>query len=33
VEGTAGLTAKNAAAEIAMSGPTVNINKGALEVT
>jgi len=32
VEGTAGLTLKNAAAQIAMSGPTVNINNGALEV-
>lgn len=33
VEGTAGLTIKNAAAQIAMSGPTVNVNNGALEVT
>jgi phage protein D/phage baseplate assembly protein gpV len=33
VEGTAGLTLKNAAAQIAMSGPSVNINNGALEVT
>jgi len=33
VEGTSGLTVKNAAAQIAMSGPTVNINNGALEVT
>jgi phage protein D/phage baseplate assembly protein gpV len=33
VEGTAGATVKNAAAEVALSGPTVNINKGALEVT
>jgi uncharacterized protein involved in type VI secretion and phage assembly len=33
VEGTAGATVKNAAgAEVALSGPTVNINKGALEV-
>lgn len=32
-EGTAGATLKNAAAEVALSGPTVNINKGALEVT
>jgi uncharacterized protein involved in type VI secretion and phage assembly len=34
VEGTAGLTAKNAAgAQIAMTGPAVNVNNGALEVT
>ena len=32
VEGTAGLTIKNAAAQVALSGPTVNINNGALEV-
>lgn len=32
-EGTAGATLKNAAAEVALSGPSVNINKGALEVT
>jgi phage protein D/phage baseplate assembly protein gpV len=32
VEGTAGLTIKNAAAKVALSGPTVNINNGALEV-
>ncbi len=33
LEGTAGATLKNAAAEVALSGPTVNINKGALEIT
>ena len=34
VEGTASMTVKNGAGgEIAMSGPAVNINKGALEVT
>ena len=34
VEGTAGLTMKNATgAQIAMSGPSVNVNNGALEVT
>ena len=33
VEGTAGATLKNAAAKVALSGPTVNINNGALEVT
>jgi uncharacterized protein involved in type VI secretion and phage assembly len=33
VEGTAGVTIKNAAAQVALSGPTVNINNGALEVT
>jgi len=32
VEGTAGLTIKNAAAQVALNGPTVNINNGALEV-
>jgi Rhs element Vgr protein len=32
VEGTAGVTIKNVAAEIALSGPTINMNKGALEV-
>lgn len=32
VEGTAGLTLKNAAAQIAMNGPTVSVNNGALEV-
>ncbi len=32
VEGTASVTIKNAAAEIALSGPTINMNKGALEV-
>jgi uncharacterized protein involved in type VI secretion and phage assembly len=33
VEGTAGATLKNAAAKVALSGPTVNINNGALEIT
>lgn len=33
VEATTSLTLKNAAAQIALSGPTVNINNGALEVT
>lgn len=33
VEGTAGATLKNAAAKIALSGPSVNINNGALEIT
>ena len=34
VEGTASMTVKNGAGgEIAMSGPSVNVNKGALEVT
>jgi phage protein D/phage baseplate assembly protein gpV len=32
MEGTAGVTIKNAIAEIALSGPTINMNKGALEV-
>ena len=32
VEGTASVTIKNAVAEIALSGPTINMNKGALEV-
>ncbi len=32
IEGTAGCTVKNAAAQIAMSGPTINMNNGALEV-
>jgi uncharacterized protein involved in type VI secretion and phage assembly len=33
IEGTAGATLKNAAAKVALSGPSVNINNGALEVT
>lgn len=33
LEGTAGATLKNAAAQVALSGPTVNINNGALEIT
>lgn len=33
VEGTAGATLKNAAAKVALSGPSVNINNGALEIT
>jgi len=32
LEGTAGLTIKNAAAQVALNGPAVNINNGALEV-
>jgi phage baseplate assembly protein gpV len=33
VEGTAGATLKNAAAQVALNGPSVNINNGALEIT
>lgn len=33
LEGTAGATLKNAAAQVALSGPTVNLNNGALEIT
>jgi len=33
IEGTSGVTLKNSAAKVALDGPTVNINSGALEVT